>query len=333
MLTSVPKRTFVLQAVAGILVSLVLPGLPCEAIIFFSTADPNHNTTPPTGDLQDSGWQWQGQWHGKLGTPIGERHFIAAAHIGGSVGSPFVLNGVTHTTVARFDDPETDLVIWEVDIPFASYAPLYSGNDEVGKSLVVFGRGTGRGDEVRLPEGDVEVLHGWRWGGNGRLRWGRNDVEGITAGGSVRGDLLRVTFDAQGVEDEAHLGANDSSGAVFIKENGIWKLAGINYAVEGLFAYQAGVDPFNAALFDAGGLWVGQGTSWTLLPNLVTDRPSSFYSTRISSRLAWIRSIVPEPADSLGDVPALPGWALLGLLVALAGLGARRLQAAAFDPA
>jgi hypothetical protein len=313
-LIKVPKRRRVLQTVVGILVALVLAWLPCQAVIFISTADPSHNTTPPAGALADSGWQWQGQWHGKLGTPIGTRHFIAAAHIGGSVGSPFVLNGVTHTTVARFDDPETDLVIWEVDTAFPSYAPLYSDSDELGKPLVVFGGGTGRGDEVRLPVGEGELLRGWRWGGPGRLRWGQNVVAKVSSGGLGRGDLLRATFDAAGGENEAHLGANDSSGAVFIKEDGTWKLAGINYAVEGLFAYQAGVEPFNAALFDSGGLWVGQGTNWTLRPNLGGDLPSSFYATRISARLAWIRSIVPEPADppaeSLGDVPALPAWGL-----------------------
>jgi len=38
-----------------------------QAMIFYSTADPNYNTTAPTGMLANSGWQWVGVWRGLSG--------------------------------------------------------------------------------------------------------------------------------------------------------------------------------------------------------------------------------------------------------------------------
>src|SRR5262245_56014849 len=109
---------------------LVMMALVAEAhaLVFYSTGDPNFNTTPPTGSLSDSGWQWQGAWGGFLGTPIAPHHFLTASHVGGSTNQLFRLNGVDYRTIAMFDDPETDLRIWQVDGTFPSFAPLYRGS-------------------------------------------------------------------------------------------------------------------------------------------------------------------------------------------------------------
>ena len=44
--------------------------VPCRAVLFFETADPEHNTEAPTGELSGSGWQFQGHWLSFPGTPI-----------------------------------------------------------------------------------------------------------------------------------------------------------------------------------------------------------------------------------------------------------------------
>ena len=89
-----------------------------HAILFKDTGDPSYNTTAPTGSLTNSGWQYEGQWNTEkgpfLGTPIAPRFFLAAQHVGGSAGQPFVFNGFTYTTVTNFDDPTTDLRVWQV---------------------------------------------------------------------------------------------------------------------------------------------------------------------------------------------------------------------------
>src|SRR5690606_5741776 len=107
---------------------------------------------------------------------------------------------------------------------FSSYAPMYNGGQEAGKSAVIFGRGTQRGDEVVVNN----ELKGWTWGvGDGQMRWGENTIEGSY------GSLIRMSFDIDGGANEVHLSSGDSGGGVFVLDQGIWKLAGVNYAVEG----------------------------------------------------------------------------------------------------
>src|SRR5580658_535399 len=124
--------------------------LTARAVIFYATGDPTYNTTAPTGTLAGSGWQWVGSWEGFAGTPIGQSYFLAARHVGGSVGDPFVFNGVTYTSIAFFDDSSSDLRIVQVNGSFPTWAPLYRGSSEVGSGLVVFGYGLGRGDPVTV---------------------------------------------------------------------------------------------------------------------------------------------------------------------------------------
>src|SRR5438445_13304562 len=101
-----------------------------NAIIFVSTGDPSYNTNAPTGSLTNSGWQYEGQWIGLLGTPIAPTFFITAHHINGAIGQTLLLNGFTYHTVNYFDDPNTDLRIWQVAETIPYYAPLYTRSNE-----------------------------------------------------------------------------------------------------------------------------------------------------------------------------------------------------------
>jgi len=286
---------------------------PSHAVLFDSTGSSTHNTTAPTGTLLNSGWQYQGQWGGFLGTAISPNHFVTAKHIGGTVGNGFTFNfdSTTYTTTAKYDDPNSDLTIWRVSGTLPAYAPLYTGSSEVGQNLVVFGRGTQRGGAVLL---GGTLLRGWLWGAaDGVQRWGENQVAGIAFGGAGIGQLLRADFNAGAGVNEAHLSDGDSGGGVFIQEGGIWKLAGINYAVDGLFSFTGGSDlGFSAALFDAGGLYVGSQNNWTFLADVPADIATSFYATRISANQTWIQQVIPEPSGYAG----LAAIGLLGLALA-----------------
>lgn len=309
--------------------SILVLGLltqPAAAVILLGSGDPAYNTTPPTGTLADSGWQYQGYWGGVLGTPIAPQYFIAAQHVGGAVGQTFSFRGLSYTTTAFWDDPNSDFRIWKVAETFPTYTPLYSLSDEAGKLMVVIGRGTQRGTEVvaslvqtnyctntanlkslgiskklaqqEFPEATFHgntmtvvsakvttnaVPKGWKAGaGDGVMRWGQSRV--IFAGSFITG-----AFDQSGGPNQAYLSGGDSSGAVFVQDNGAWKLAGINYGVEGLFGVTA-TDSFYGAIFDESGLYVAGG----LLPNDGQIRPACFYATRISERLTWIQSIVNQ---------------------------------------
>jgi hypothetical protein len=396
---------------AALLLALACTSTP--AVMLKGSGDPAFNTTAPTGALQDSGWQYQGQWGSFLGTPIGEQYFIAAKHVGGSVGAAFIFNDATYTTTAYWDDPSgSDLRIWKVDGLFPTWAPVYSLNDEVGKPLVVLGRGTQRGEPViisvvetnattnfvqssyttsvtnyvvqpvyttnlvqtnyttsvtnlvlktnytttvlslrrlgltakqaqklyptatikgdtltypkstvttnkvvvssqvvtnvpivsitwvttenvvntqvvdLLPVVTSEVvtnleLKGWKAGASdGVMRWGENVVAGA-------GAYLVAAFDFAESDHEATLSSGDSSGAVFIQEGGVWKLAGINYGIEGPFRVTAADSSFYGAIFDKSGL-----CQQPLVDGIL--RPACFYATRLSTRLSWITTILSQ---------------------------------------
>jgi hypothetical protein len=270
------------------------------AVILFGTGDPTANTTAPTGSLANSGWKYEGQWGGFLGTPIAPHFFITAKHVGGSVGQIFFFQGVSYTTVGEFADPYTDLHIWQVSDTFPYFAQLYTTSDEVGRQLVVIGRGTQRGDEIDVKR----KARGWGWGTYDSVqRWGENIVSAIVAGGT-NNDYLYATFDqpsgrtrtSQSSSNEAHLSSGDSGGGVFLNDGGIWKLAGINYAVDGPF-YTSPADTvgFNAALFDARDFYYKDDANNYVLITGKSAVPTGFYSTRISSRAAWILSVIQPP--------------------------------------
>ena len=264
---------------------------PSKAVILYGTDDPSVNTTAPTGELAGSGWQYQGYFAGFLGTVIASNYFVTANHIGGSVGDVFYFNGNSYTTTAVFRDTASDLAVWQVAGTFPIQAPLYSSpvGSEVNLRLVVFGRGTQRGNPVFV--GTDSHLGGWAWGVYDYvLRWGTNIVGSIVSD-STYGKLLRAPFDANAGPNEAHLSSGDSGGGVFVLNTSTnrWEFAGVNLSVDGPFSISMdGSNPFNAAMFDTSGLFVqsGQG-NWIPAPN-----PSAFYATEIASRRGFIESVV-----------------------------------------
>jgi hypothetical protein len=266
-----------------------------HAVILLETADPTHNTTTP-GD--NSGWQYEGRFIYFLGVPIAPHFFITAAHFGGTVGvDSFNFHGEIYTTIAKHDIAGTDLRIWEVDHakPFQTYAPLYSGPGETGSTATVYGRGTLRSASIWTVGGESK---GYIWGGSSSVqRWGRNVIEGTVSGGAFYGTLLYGDFNNPGIQDECHLSTGDSGGGVFLMQDGLWRLAGVNFSVDGAFRLPAdGPTPAGpkvyAALFDRGGLEIeGPQDVWTSVPNGDDDITSSFYSTPIALHTAAILSV------------------------------------------
>ncbi len=280
------------RALVTVLAIVALAG-PSYAVILFGTADPSTNTTAPTGPLANSGWQYEGQFGSFLGTVIASNYFVTAKHIGGNVGQTFTFNGTSYPTTAVFPDPSSDLQVWQVAGTFPIHAPLYSSapGSEVNLNLVVFGRGTQRGNSVFV--GNDSHLGGWLWGpGDEVERWGTNVVESIYTDSNF-GRLVRAAFDKSAGPNEAHLSTGDSGGAVFIfnSTTNRWELAGINLGVDGSFSTSSsGTNPFNAAMFDTTGLFVDDGAgSWAAAPN-----PSAFYSTEIAAHRRFIESVVMQ---------------------------------------
>ncbi len=286
------------------LLLLVLLGfcLPSSALIFYSTGAASHNTNAPTGALENSGWQWQGEWSGNqsyweyLGTPIARHYFITAKHTGGTASWDFRYNGKTYTPITQYEDASSDLEIWKVEEGFDSYAPIYTNSDENGRGCIIFGRGKIRGAVV-----ETTRTNGWKWGAlDSAMRWGTNRITGAST-------YLTSDFDGGG-SNECVVADKDSGGAHFIKDSaGVWRLAGISYAlVPGSFNTVASdTGAFPAACFDYRGLWYKSGSSW-YYGSGGSPQEQTMYTTRISTRYGWITSVIGDELDQ--DVDLLPDW-------------------------
>lgn len=281
--------------------------LPAHGVIFHGTADASHNReTAPAGPLAGSGWQFLGEFGDYLGTMIGPQHFLTAAHVpsspttfvskdhfSGAGEVVYTIDTGANGGTGFWTIPDTDLRVYKINETFPGFARLYGTYDEVGKDLVVMGRGTQRGDLVQLDGNDL----GWKWGAVDRKsRWGTNAVESIVSGETA--DYLYGTFDAAEGGDECHLSTGDSGGPVFVKTGGVWKVAGVNYAVDGSWDFNdvTDNDEFRAALFDARGMYVGTDASgWTLVEDEGEPVPSGFYASRVSDSVSEIATITGVP--------------------------------------
>ena len=251
------RRSFVIAVVAAAAAaSLLAVAQPASAVILSRTG--TRNTAAPSGTNSNSGWQWQGNWGGVV-----HRHADRAevfhhrrSHRRRHRAERSRQREELHDR-PQWDDPSTDLRIYRITGTFSSYAPIYTGSTETGKRAMIFGRGTQRGSEVKKGT----TLKGWKWGYQDKVKsWGENLVSGTLNGGSGIGQLLKFTFNQQGTSgaqyNEGALSTGDSGGGVFINDGGKWKLAGINYLVDGPFSLN-GVHGtgFNASVFDKGGLY------------------------------------------------------------------------------
>lgn len=266
------------------------------------------NTSAPAGVLLNSGWQWEGQWNGFLGTAISKNTFITAGHIGGTVGSYFKLNGVNYKTVATFNDPQSDLQIWSVHGRLPTAAPLFAQSSEVGRGVVLYGRGTQTGAPIVVNN----QTKGWLWGASdGVQSWGKNIITGTANGQSdastgshaVSGSLIDFAFDRTGWSHEGTLSVGDSGGGVFTKVGTTWQLVGVNFSVESEFKIPGDSTQYNGALVDKGGLIIDNA----LVADALADNPSLAYATRISARLGWITDVLSGRVAPTSTTPGTTG--------------------------
>ena len=296
-----PKHTC-LSLLAALLV-LGAPAREVKAILVYGPQ--GRNLTEPTDPGQAQAWQFEGVWQNHyLATPIAPNYFITSTHIGGNIGDIFNSQGVAYTTTAVYQDPNShDLEIWKFNgnLPSTAYAAPYSSSDEQDQTLITFGQGGARGNSYSF-EG---TQRGWQFTLPDKvMSWGTNQVD--YAGNLPDGtpaQYLAFKFDATRGPNTASLSPGDSGGGVFIQSNGVWKLAGINYAVDGPYYTVPPADPhrggtlITGAMFDQRGLYVGDASS--PIPDPGTPVPAYSYATRVSSEFTWIVSVtgVPEPSS------------------------------------
>jgi len=86
------------------------------------------------------------------------QYFIAARHVGGSTGTEFRVQrrDLYDTHIGRLED---DLRIWKVDGGVSGICAADATNNEIGKALMVIGRGTQRGRTGDADDGSQLLYH------------------------------------------------------------------------------------------------------------------------------------------------------------------------------
>jgi hypothetical protein len=302
----------------GLGLALGAPG--ARAVLFENSGDPGFNTTAPTGLFESAGWPYLGYYGAFLGTAISPQHFITSQHFGlqGGVFSQDALftggatvNQTIDSTVngglGYWDIAGSDLRIFKIEGTFASYAELYLGSG-LGETAVLTGRGGVRGDAV-VGMG----VQGWQHTTPDSVaRWGTNEISGAV--GSGAGTLWVARFDGTGgTPFEAGLSSGDSGGGLFINQGGEWKLAGVNYSIDGLFDTNNTVgdnSEFSASMTNMRGFYQGSDSGgWSLIPTGGNALPSGMYFSSVTANVAAIQTIiaVPEPSGALLVAVALMG--------------------------
>lgn len=264
-----------------------------QAIILLGTGDPEAHTIAPTGDLAGSGWEFQIDARAG-GTVIGPFHILTAAHLGFASNSVIAFEGLNYRVIGHTNAPGSDLRLLWVSGRFHRWAPTLEAPDEVGRPVVLFGRGGPRGPAVTVNGGEGGKVCGWLWqASDARLRWGTNRLEEIAIGTpDAPGTYLSAWFDEQGGTAEATVSPGDSGGGVFLQDDdGTWKLAGVLSSVEAAFRRSPEEATFHAAIFDRRNLWeeLSPG-SWELDPGRFVRPGAAWFATRMSAYHDWLET-------------------------------------------
>jgi len=273
-----------MRPLAAVVVALIGAGAPCGAAIVYDA--PAGLTSAPA---DDRGWNQTGSWQVGGGVAITPHYFLTAQHLGGQVGNPFVLDGVSYPTVSFGDIPNTDLRVVKISGTFPTYSPLYrqAAGSENGQvvSFVGFGH-YAQGDPVRT----LAIQNGWLWGSATAKNRGMNTLQQDTDLGGM-GHYLDYVFNPINGREEGVYTAGDSGGGAFINTGGVWRVAGITYSITQFYTAPTDASAINAAIYKPTGLFVKDPNN-NFVP--ATDAQHG-YATEVAAYLPQIDKLLGEP--------------------------------------
>lgn len=252
----------------------------------------------------DFDWSYVYRYKGSSAVAVGSNWLLTAAHVADDAASSnIVVNGVTYYQKkiifhVAADDPNhtanTDLALVRFDKPFPGYYPLYAGDFPAGEQIgrgpssywqdypcVMVGFGT-----TGTVSSTYYTPRAWNAvpNGSGTKRWGTQRIDndytatyGVTPVTFTNVVGFYMNFDLQDTLYEAGLGTYDSGGGTFVKEAGVWKLAGINTLI---YSFR-------------GGTPLG-GYDW-------------MFSVSIPSYATWINNMIAAE-DGDDDSDGIPNW-------------------------
>lgn len=203
----------------------------------------------PSNDLPRAGYV--GQIGLLSGVYLGDGWVLTAHHVTGNGTPDFVLEGTSYPAVAGSGvwlevrpGTHADLQLFRLaNPPKLSPLSIARKSPALGTAVVMIGKSSGTAG--RLISWDTQwkevkrtrsAYLGYRGGGVSGIWWGRNTVSRLSQlmkVGPSRTRAFGMRFDRRNaVPGEAAVLSGDSGGAVFAREEGVWRLAGILFARE-----------------------------------------------------------------------------------------------------
>jgi hypothetical protein len=219
---------------------LLLLAAPARALIIDS-GDGQGNTTAPA---DDPGFDHVGRVNSPSGVYLGNGWVLTAAHV---IIGETEFGGVGYLPVpgsaVQLVNPNqslADLQVFQIDpSPSLPLLPIRSTTPNQNANVTMIAVGLSRGDPTSWMGYD-----GYYWGATDGKRWGTNRVSGTAYIGT---HSFFTSFTEGGTTHEAHGASGDSGGGVFVKNGGVWELAGLLLAVGP--GTLPGGQPGNAALY------------------------------------------------------------------------------------
>ena len=207
--------------------------------VIIDSCDGTGNTGAPA---DDPGWSHVGRRGGLTAIYMGNGWVLTANHVGeGDV----VLEGVTYPAVtgSKIRIGEADLAVFQIDpSPGLPILPISAATNLVGAEVTMIGNGRNRGPATSACDPPGPPIDGYEWGAGKSMRWGTNVVDDYDNVFST--EAFYTEFTEGGTGHEAQAATGDSGGAVFVKDEAVWKLAGEMFAIATF-----GCQPASTALY------------------------------------------------------------------------------------
>ena len=214
-----------------------LLALPAAAVLIASE-DGSGNDRAPSADFP---WDHVGRCGEFSALYLGNRWVLTAGHVGATAvafgDQLFRPVAGSNTALRNEDGSASDLVAFRIDAadgPPLGLLPLARDRPEDGEQLFLVGRGHDRSEALEWRDASDRALRGWHAAPTRSMRWGTNRLDGDLAELEFRGTTTRVLAmgfsapdDATRTDFEAQAVAGDSGGAVFVRRDDRFELAGI----------------------------------------------------------------------------------------------------------
>ena len=274
---------------------LLYAAVPASPIILHPAGEPNLViwTDRPSDDVV-------GRWGSYASCVAVSRNCVVTTrHQGGGTEQLMYIAGRTYSIAQIWNHSTADLRLVKLNgANLADFAELYDQTAESGKEVVIAGYGVGNGATLE----SSGTTYGYEWGdfGTRARRFGTNRIENPVSDSNMPpyiSDVVAADFDDLNRDKpttyECIPAVHDSGGGWFIEDDGKWKLAALNRAVEP--HYEDGhEDDLDYILLES---WFRQRSDPALSDADVFD------AVRISSYAQWISDTLPQvpPGDLTGD--------------------------------